>query len=136
MIDDLQRLFPALGIRADGALDRAIRISAENLRIILSHLADNALHHGATRIEVTASADEDRLDLVIKDNGSGVSPNNRARIFDHFFTTRRDAGGTGMGLSIVRAMLTAHGGAIALLDNADGAAFRLSFPLVGRIDHG
>lgn len=135
-IADLQRLYPALGVRTDGNLDRNIRISAENLRIILSHLIDNALHHGATQIDLVAEVDTDRLYLVVQDNGSGISPNNRARIFDSFFTTRRDAGGTGMGLSIARAMLTAHGGAIALVDSPNGAAFKLTIPLAGRIGDG
>lgn len=135
-IADLRRLYPALDLRADGDLDRSVRISAENLRIVLSHLVDNALLHGATRIDLRAAADSDRLDLVVQDNGSGISPNNRARIFDSFFTTRRDAGGTGMGLSIARAVLTAHGGAIVLLDSPDGAAFKLSVPLAGRIGVG
>lgn len=135
-IADLQCLYPTLGVRADGALDHNIRISSENLRIVLSHLIDNALHHGATQINLIAEADADRLDLAIQDNGSGISPNNRARIFDSFFTTRRDAGGTGMGLSIARAVLTAHGGAITLLDNPNGATFRLTMPLAGRISDG
>ena len=60
------------------------------------------------------------------DNGPGVSPGNRARIFDPFFTTRRDAGGTGMGLPIVRRLLQAHGGDIALVDGP-GARFVVTF---------
>ncbi len=128
-IADLQRLYPALNITADGDFAHTVRISAENLRIVLSHLVDNALHHGATRIELAAEAHADRLDLALRDNGSGISPNNRARVFDSFFTTRRDAGGTGMGLSITRAMLTAHGGAIDLLDATGGAVFRVSLPI-------
>ena len=111
---------------------QTVGLSAENLRIVLSHLIDNARHHGATRIDLVAEADADRLDLIVQDDGSGISPSNRTRIFDSFFTTRRDVGGTGMGLSIARAMLTAYGGAIALLDNANGAAFRLTIPLASR----
>lgn len=126
-IADLQRDFPGIRIRAEGALDSAIRISAENLRIILSHLTDNALRHGASELDIVAATEADRLCLTLRDNGSGVSPNNRARIFDSFFTTRRDSGGTGMGLSIVRAMLNAHGGAIALLDDEPGTTFALAF---------
>lgn len=132
-IADLQRLYPVLDIAADGDFAHTVRISAENLRIVLSHLVDNALHHGASHIELIAEAYADRLDLVLRDNGSGISPNNRALIFDSFFTTRRDAGGTGMGLSITRAMLTAHGGAIDLLDAPGGTAFRVSVP-IGRQD--
>ena len=65
----------------------------------------------------------------VADNGEGVSPNNRTQIFDSFFTTRRESGGTGMGLAIVRAMLDAHGGAIRLLDADDGTAFELTVPV-------
>jgi len=67
--------------------------------------------------------------VKVSDNGEGVSPNNRTQIFDSFFTTRRDSGGTGMGLAIVRAMLDAHGGAIRLLDSAQGTAFELTIPI-------
>ena len=67
--------------------------------------------------------------IKVADNGEGVSPNNRTQIFDSFFTTRRDSGGTGMGLAIVRAMLDAHGGAIRLLDSEQGTAFELTIPV-------
>ena len=67
--------------------------------------------------------------MKVADNGEGVSPNNRARSSTVFFTTRRDSGGTGMGLAIVRAMLDAHGGAIRLLDSEQGTAFELTLPV-------
>ena len=67
--------------------------------------------------------------VTVRDNGEGVSPNNRTQIFDSFFTTRRDSGGTGMGLAIVRAMLDAHGGTIRLTDSETGTAFELTIPL-------
>ena len=57
------------------------------------------------------------LKVIVSDDGEGVSSNNRTQIFDSFFTTRRDSGGTGMGLAIVRAMLDAHGGAIRLIES-------------------
>ena len=56
-------------------------------------------------------------------------PTTATQIFDSFFTTRRDSGGTGMGLAIVRAMLDAHGGAIRLLDSERGTAFELTIPV-------
>ena len=52
---------------------------------------------------------------------AGISPSNQDRVFDAFFTTKREQGGTGMGLGIVRAMLRAHGGSIRLLPDPEEA---------------
>jgi len=125
VVEALRSAFPGLSIQASGDLAIPIGMSAENLRIVLSHLADNAQRHGATRLAVDAEGQGAFIRLDIHDDGQGISPNNRARIFDSFFTTRRDSGGTGMGLAIVRAMLEAHGGEISLADSEQGACFRL-----------
>ena len=63
------------------------------------------------------------------DNGSGRSKANQEKIFELFFTTRRDHGGTGMGLNIVKSVLEAHGGGINLVGVDDGAHFRLMLPI-------
>jgi signal transduction histidine kinase len=125
----LRSAFPALEISAGGELDTPMRISEENAAIIFSNLADNAMRHGSSALEVSATRQEGMLSVKIADNGEGVSLNNRARIFDSFFTTRRDSGGTGMGLAIVRAMLDAHGGVIRLVDSETGTAFELAIPV-------
>jgi signal transduction histidine kinase len=130
-IAGLRAAFPALDIRASGELDMPMRISEENAAIILSNLADNAVRHGSSTLELSAAQQGNLLRVNVVDNGEGVSPNNRTRIFDSFFTTRRDSGGTGMGLAIVRAMLDAHGGAIRLRDSEQGTAFELTIPLAG-----
>ncbi|WP_166146010.1 ATP-binding protein [Methylosinus sp. RM1] len=135
-VTDLRSTFESLGIEAHGDIDRPIRISAESARIILSHLADNAARHGATQLTIAASAQGEDLRIAVRDNGSGVSRANRDKVFDSFFTTRRDSGGTGMGLAIVRAMLQAHGGSIALAEDGEGAPpgaeFVLTIPLAER----
>jgi two-component system, OmpR family, sensor kinase len=59
----------------------------------------------------------------VHDDGPGISPGNRDRVFDPFFTTRREQGGTGMGLAIVSALLQAHGGSIMLEQSDAGARF-------------
>jgi signal transduction histidine kinase len=66
--------------------------------------------------------------MTIANDGDPISEPNREKIFDAFFTTRRDAGGTGMGLAIVRAVMTSHGGSIRLLPSDQGVAFELLFP--------
>jgi signal transduction histidine kinase len=128
---DLRSGFPTLEIEENGDIDLPIRMSAESARIVLVHLADNASRHGATLLTITAARRSDELHVTIRDNGAGVSPANRDKIFDSFFTTRRDSGGTGMGLAIVRALLQAHGGSIALaeLGPPAGATLVLTVPL-------
>jgi signal transduction histidine kinase len=128
-VTTLRAAFASLDISASGDLDIPMRISEENAAIIFSNLADNAARHGGTTLELAAKRQDNWLRITVSDNGEGVSPNNRSHIFDSFFTTRREAGGTGMGLAIVRAMLDAHGGAIRLLDSEKGTAFELTVPL-------
>jgi signal transduction histidine kinase len=125
----LRSTFASLHVRASGDLDTPMRIAEENAAIVFSNLADNAGRHGSSLLDISARRDGDLLRIKVADNGEGVSPNNRGQIFDSFFTTRRDSGGTGMGLAIVRAMLDAHGGAIRLLDSEQGTAFELTLPV-------
>ena len=128
-VASLRSSFAALDIRASGDIDMPVRMSEENAMIILSNLADNATRHGGTVFDLSATRQGTLLVLNVSDNGEGVSPNNRTRIFDSFFTTRRDSGGTGMGLAIVRAVLQAHGGTIRLADSEAGAAFEVTMPI-------
>jgi signal transduction histidine kinase len=129
----LRSAFATLDIQASGDLDTPMRISEENAAIIFSNLADNAMRHKSSTLDLSAMRKGDLLLIRVSDNGEGVSPNNRTQIFDSFFTTRRDSGGTGMGLAIVRAMLDAHGGAIRLTDSEQGTAFELTIPVAGEI---
>jgi signal transduction histidine kinase len=131
IVADLHSAFGALNIHAAGDLGATIGMSAENAAIIMGHLVDNSALHGATELWIEAAAHADELCVTVHDNGAGVSPNNAAKIFDNFFTTRRESGGTGMGLTIVRSMLEAHGGSIRLATAqgvAQGAIFELRFP--------
>jgi signal transduction histidine kinase len=125
----LRPSFAALDIRASGDVDTKLRISEENATIVIANLADNALRHGSSVLDVSASRQQALLVVTVSDNGEGISPSNRPLIFDSFFTTRRERGGTGMGLAIVRAVLGAHGGTIRLVDAGTGAAFELKIPI-------
>ena len=119
---------PVSGETSLGRVLDELRAAAPRLGIALAHLADNAAAHGARHVAINARMLSDQLEIVLRDDGPGVSPNNRGRIFEPFFTTRRAEGGTGMGLAIVRAMLATHGGSIALIEEK-GAAFRITIPL-------
>lgn len=103
-------------------------MSQENAVIVFGHLADNAARHGATSLTLTASIANCGLEVRVCDDGNGITPGNRDKIFEAFFTTRRESGGTGMGLGIVKAMLRAHGGSIELAPSNTGAAFLVRVP--------
>lgn len=129
VIADLRNRFPASSIEASGSLDRPIGMSGEKAVIVLSHLVDNAVRHKARTIRLEAADERTTLRLTVSNDGELISAPNRDRIFDAFFTTRRDQGGTGMGLAIARAVMASHGGAIRLKPADDGVAFELQFPV-------
>ncbi|UWR22190.1 ATP-binding protein [Sulfitobacter sp. S190] len=111
------------GLAIDVRQDGTVPLPAADLLLVLTQLAQNAVAHGADAMTVQY----DGTVLRISDNGRGIAEGNRSRVFDPFFTTRRDTGGTGMGLSIVRTLLLARGGRIALADTDGGAAFEIRF---------
>ena len=116
-------------VELSGVVDVAISLGQEAAKAIFGQLIRNASEHGASVVMVDATTDGETLVVRVADNGSGISPGNRDRVFEPFFTTRRESGGTGMGLQIVRSMLVAHGGSIRLLPTERGAAFELTVPL-------
>ncbi len=103
-------------------------MSSEKALIVLSHLTDNAIRHNAKRVRLEAVENNGSIKMTVSNDGDPISEPNREKIFDAFFTTRRDTGGTGMGLSIVQAVMTSHGGSIRLLPSDTGVAFELQFP--------
>ncbi|MGL5010902.1 MAG: sensor histidine kinase [Paracoccaceae bacterium] len=118
---------PGVSVTIDGA-DVPIPMAAEGLVVVLSQLLRNAGEHGATSVALAAAAaDAGGITLTIADNGRGISAGNAPHIFDPFFTTERAKGGTGMGLSIVRNILAAHRGQIALVPGGAGAQFAITF---------
>ena len=111
----------------------SVAMAEEVLESILSNLLDNARQHGGDAVSVTGAVAGSGADTVLRieisDNGPGISAANAARVFEPFFTTARAQGGTGLGLAVVKALVTAHRGAIELLDSAAGTRLRIQLPL-------
>lgn len=127
VLPDLRSHFSTLRVTASGE-DVVLGVPKEALGIVLTHLAENSAEHGAKHLKFAVRREEERVTLTVADDGEGISEGNRDRIFQPFFTTRRESGGTGMGLDIVRAMLEAHDAGIELVPSNKGATFRLSLP--------
>jgi signal transduction histidine kinase len=115
----------------------SVNADADRLRQVFANLLDNAARHspeGGT-VLVTARPAADRFHFEVIDEGDGIPPDQRARVFERF--TRGDragltGGGTGLGLAIARWVVEMHGGTVAVLDppapETPGCRIRVTIP--------
>ena len=114
--------------------DHTIEADEDQLQQIVLNLVRNALAATPSggRITVRIEAAPElavvrRVRLIVRDTGPGIPPELQGRLFEPFFTTRAAEGGTGLGLAVVRAIVTDHGGTITA-SSERGAEFIVSFP--------
>ena len=104
-----------------------VALPAGTIENALATLFDNARQAGARAIRVEGRTTE-RVELRVTDDGPGIAPADRLRLFEPFFTTRRAEGGTGLGLAIARSLLEAGGGTIDLAEG-EATTFVLTLPV-------
>jgi two-component system sensor histidine kinase HydH len=116
-------------------LPAEMRGDAEKLRRVIENLISNALEAistadvAAPRVSILGGENlaGSEIWLRVIDNGPGITPEDRERIWSPFYTTRQE--GTGLGLALSRKTIEAHGGRIELVSEArEGTEFVLSFP--------
>lgn len=122
-------------VQVSGADDLVITTYPGALAQILTNLVLNSLIHGfdnraAGQIHINVVARNDHIVLCYADNGKGIPPELRSKVFEPFFTTRRDQGGSGLGLHILYNLVTRTlGGSVRLDAAADGGVlFVIEFP--------
>jgi signal transduction histidine kinase len=105
----------------------------EQLTRVVRNLVDNAARHAESRVAVELSTNDAEVVLIVDDDGPGIPVDERERVFDRF--TRlddgraRDAGGLGLGLSMVKAITEQHGGTVTIEDAPlGGARLRVRLP--------
>jgi signal transduction histidine kinase len=91
---------------------------------VIETLLENSRQAGARAVAIRI-ATGDTLRLTVTDDGPGIAPADRERIFEPFFTGRRETGGTGLGLAIARSLLAATGGTIVMVEAGEGACFEM-----------
>jgi signal transduction histidine kinase len=102
---------------------------AGTIETVIGGLIDNSRRAGATRCTIAVTLSAERCRVEVADDGPGIAPADRDRLFEPFFTTRRADGGTGLGLPIARSLLDACNGTIRLEAGHEGARFALDLPL-------
>lgn len=123
-------------------LEDALKIEVDEDQIVqvLINLILNAQHaleavEGDRRLDIQAflCPSGEWVHLTIADNGPGVPDDISTRIFDPFFTTKAVGQGTGLGLSVCKSMVEAHGGKLVhFKTDGGGASFRISLPVGGK----
>jgi two-component system OmpR family sensor kinase len=108
------------------------------LRQVVGNLVRNALVHTPpqTPIDISLSTEDSVARLAVADHGPGLAADDLDRIFEPFYradpSRSRDSGGAGLGLSIVSAVVTAHGGHVKVHETeGGGATFEVELPLAG-----
>jgi PAS domain S-box-containing protein len=96
---------------------------------VIVNLLANAVEASSrsSKIRMVLESHEDRVVLAVHDNGVGLNESTKERAFDPFYTTRRESGGTGLGLSMCHTIVTKHGGEISIGDSFQGIGAVVQF---------
>ncbi|AKF06117.1 sensor histidine kinase [Sandaracinus amylolyticus] len=134
VVERTQSPDPRVEVHAPATLP-PLRGRENDLERALLNLVENAIRFSppGRPVSITIELARDAIHLAVRDHGSGVAPEHRARIFERFFTTDAERNGTGLGLSIVKSVAEAHGGRVRLDEHTTpGARFVITLPLGAR----
>lgn len=120
------------------AVAPTVQADRARLEEVVHNLLDNALRHTPRggQVQVRVRRDQDAGSVVVVDDGDGFPPADADRLFERFYrgdAARTAGGGTGIGLTIARAVVAAHGGTLtaASAGPGSGATFTVRLPLIG-----
>jgi signal transduction histidine kinase len=112
----------------------SLKVQADEGRLhqVLANLLDNAARHSppAGVVRVSAWPDGDAVVIDVADQGPGIAPAERERIFERFSRGGSRDGGTGLGLAIAQWVITLHAGEIRVVDDPAGCRIRTRLPVV------
>jgi signal transduction histidine kinase len=119
---------PAVHVEISSPPGTALDIDPDQLARVLTNLLINASQAmgGAGRVSVEARREGTWSVVLVRDEGPGIPPEVRGRIFEALFTTK--AKGNGLGLALSRRIAEAHGGTVTLEPSAPGATFKIAIP--------
>jgi two-component system OmpR family sensor kinase len=127
----------AVDLGLNASVGASVMGDPEALRALVSNLVDNALRYtpAGGRVDVAVSSDlGGSTVLSVRDNGPGIAPDERERVFDRFYRGQISVPGSGLGLAIVKRVADRHGATIELGEGIEGKGVSVSvrFPLSGR----
>ena len=135
--EDMTPIAHQKNITVTAAADPAATEGMEDaIRLMMTNLTDNAVRYTPEggRIEIRTRSENDTAVIEICDNGPGIAPEERNRVFDRFYRALgTKTSGTGLGLAIVKRIIDIHHGTIMIDDGLDGrgTTFRIRIPRLG-----
>lgn len=131
--------FEQLGIQLDSSVpETTARVMADEVRLqqVLANLLDNALRHTRTRVSLSLTASGGMARIRVQDDGEGIPQAHLESVFQRFHRVdpsrkAADGSGSGLGLTIARAIVEDHGGALSAVSAGEGlgATFLIDLPL-------
>jgi len=118
------RRMTAIDVDTTGVEAGRVRGGAAALERVVRNLAENAARYARARIALGLAASDGQVILTVEDDGPGIDPADRRRVFERFVrldeSRDRGTGGAGLGLAIVREVVVNHGGEVVLEESAMG----------------
>ncbi len=135
-ICDLKASEKNISISLDCPQNLAANLNSILFEQVIINLVDNAVKYSpdSSRVKVSAAKTDNKLEIVVKDEGNGIPAEHLSRIFERFYRVdkarSRVMGGTGLGLAIVKHIVNAHSGSINVeSQEGQGSTFTISLPL-------
>jgi signal transduction histidine kinase len=132
----------AVQVAVEQGRKNPVQLAVDDARLLVSNLLLNAIEHspeGAT-VQLLLTAPGDFLELTVEDHGEGIAPGALPHIFDRFYrgdsSRARSTGGAGLGLSIVKALVTRAGGEVHIVSRlAEGTIVTVRLPVAEPVEH-
>jgi signal transduction histidine kinase/HAMP domain-containing protein len=130
-----QLRYPGVVLSSHCSIDLPlINIDSARIEVVLHNLVANALMYGDGEVRITLERRSDAMIVSVADNGPGIAMDELPHVFERFYRARHGrqqrSGGTGLGLTICKAFIQAHGGAIWAESSVWGATLSFSLPLI------
>lgn len=127
----VSRLYPQVRFDMDGNKLLSVHVERQDLDEMLGNLIENAAKYGGGSVFVTVGSAGPMAEILVEDDGAGISPEDREKLFNRGVRLDSSKPGTGLGLAIVRDVAEIYGGSIMLEESEDmgGVLARLRLPL-------
>jgi nitrogen fixation/metabolism regulation signal transduction histidine kinase len=128
LVADVARLYPQVSTTIEGSTPE-FPFDSDQMRRVVMNLFDNAVSVDAADVRVRLGTRDGAAEMSFADDGPGIPEEHLARVFEPYFTTRKE--GSGLGLAMLKNIVLLHGGTVAVDSDTGGTTFIIRLPLTG-----